>query len=256
MIRVAPLADLNKERELAIARRARASSSWRPSRRASSRCRTPRRQELQAARQGAALAARHLAVDERTNVLIARDVAGNLNQIEELIRALDTQTPQVLIEARIVEATSRYLRDIGIQWGGDATFSRPRATPRASRSRRRSASSAAADDQTTPTARPLALHQRRAEPELRRQPAGGGRHRVPRWRARPHVRLDQQHRQPGGAPLGGRVERHAPHRLEPARPHARQPRGTHRPGHAHPVLADQRAGRADVSSRRPSCSCS
>ncbi len=63
-----------------------------------------------------------LAVDERTNVLIARDVAGNLNQVEELIRALDTQTPQVLIEARIVEATSRFQRDVGIQWGGDVSI--------------------------------------------------------------------------------------------------------------------------------------
>jgi type IV pilus assembly protein PilQ len=64
-----------------------------------------------------------IAVDARTNVLIARDVAGNLDQIEELIRSLDTQTPQVLVEARIVEATSRYLRDVGIQWGGDTSFS-------------------------------------------------------------------------------------------------------------------------------------
>lgn len=70
-----------------------------------------------------------IAVDERTNVMIVRDVAGNLNQIEELTRALDTQTPQVLIEARIVEATSRYSRDVGIQWGGDGTFSAATANP-------------------------------------------------------------------------------------------------------------------------------
>ena len=70
-----------------------------------------------------------LAFDERTNVLIARDVAGNLNQIEELIRSLDTQTPQVLIEARVVEATSRYIRDAGIQWGGDASFSAATGNP-------------------------------------------------------------------------------------------------------------------------------
>jgi type IV pilus assembly protein PilQ len=70
-----------------------------------------------------------IAVDERTNVMIIRDVAGNLNQIEELVRSLDTQTPEVLIEARIVEATSSYLRDIGIQWGGDATFSAATANP-------------------------------------------------------------------------------------------------------------------------------
>jgi len=62
-------------------------------------------------------------------VLIVRDVSGNLDQIEELVRSLDTQTPQVLVEARIVEATSRYLRDIGIQWGGDATFSPATGNP-------------------------------------------------------------------------------------------------------------------------------
>lgn len=64
-----------------------------------------------------------LTVDPRTNVIVAQDVAGNLNRIEELIRALDTQTPQVLIEARIVEATSTFKRDVGIQWGGDVAFS-------------------------------------------------------------------------------------------------------------------------------------
>jgi type IV pilus assembly protein PilQ len=68
-------------------------------------------------------------VDDRTNVLIARDIEANLNHVEELVRSLDTQTPQVLVEARIVEATSRYLRDVGIQWGGDATFSQATGNP-------------------------------------------------------------------------------------------------------------------------------
>jgi type IV pilus assembly protein PilQ len=70
-----------------------------------------------------------ITIDERTNVLIVRDVAGNLDQIEALVHSLDTQTPQVLIEARIVEATSRYLRDVGIQWGGDATMSSATGNP-------------------------------------------------------------------------------------------------------------------------------
>ena len=70
-----------------------------------------------------------IAVDERTNVLIARDIGANLNYIEELIRSLDTQTAQVLIEARIVEATSNYQRDVGIQWGGDTTFSAATGNP-------------------------------------------------------------------------------------------------------------------------------
>src|SRR5947207_13429989 len=61
-----------------------------------------------------------VSIDERTNMLIVSDVAANIALAEDLIRNLDTQTPQVLIEARIVEARTTFLRDIGIQWGGQA----------------------------------------------------------------------------------------------------------------------------------------
>ncbi len=59
-----------------------------------------------------------ISVDARTNTLIISDVARNLSLIEELIRNLDTQTSQVVIEARIVEARSTFVRQMGIQWGG------------------------------------------------------------------------------------------------------------------------------------------
>lgn len=61
-------------------------------------------------------------VDPRTNVLIVEDVADVLTKAERLVRTLDTQTPQVLIEARIVEARSNFSRQLGIQWGGNATY--------------------------------------------------------------------------------------------------------------------------------------
>ncbi|MGF1468759.1 MAG: type IV pilus secretin PilQ [Sandaracinaceae bacterium] len=61
-----------------------------------------------------------VSVDERTNVLIVRDTIQSLDEVEELVRMLDTQTPQVLVEARIVEANSQYTREVGIQWGGYA----------------------------------------------------------------------------------------------------------------------------------------
>jgi type IV pilus assembly protein PilQ len=61
-----------------------------------------------------------IAVDERTNQLIVTDVAGNREQISRLAQSLDTQTPQISIEARIVEANSTFLRQIGVQWGGRA----------------------------------------------------------------------------------------------------------------------------------------
>lgn len=93
-----------------------------------------------------------ITIDERTNVLIVRDVAGNLDQIEALVHSLDTQTPEVLIEARIVEATSRYLRDVGIQWGGDATMSSATGNPTGLAFPSRVGVVGGASDQLTPTA--------------------------------------------------------------------------------------------------------
>ena len=58
-------------------------------------------------------------IDVRTNVLVVEDIAEVLLKAERLVRTLDTQTPQVLIESRIVEARSNFSREIGIQWGGN-----------------------------------------------------------------------------------------------------------------------------------------
>jgi type IV pilus assembly protein PilQ len=57
--------------------------------------------------------------DERSNQLVVRDTEGKLAQLREVLRQLDRETPQVLIEARIVEATANFGRDLGIQWGGE-----------------------------------------------------------------------------------------------------------------------------------------
>ena len=62
-------------------------------------------------------------VDLRTNTLIVKDTEDYIIAAEDLVRRLDTQTPQVLIEARIVEASSSFVRDVGIQWGGDFAMS-------------------------------------------------------------------------------------------------------------------------------------
>jgi len=56
-------------------------------------------------------------VDSRTNTLIISEVKEKLDLLERLITVLDTPTPQVSIEARIVEATSTFVRNLGIQWG-------------------------------------------------------------------------------------------------------------------------------------------
>lgn len=60
-------------------------------------------------------------VDERTNTLIVRDVSASVDWITTLVKQLDSRTPQVLIEARIVEASTDFTREIGVQWGGTYT---------------------------------------------------------------------------------------------------------------------------------------
>ncbi len=62
-------------------------------------------------------------IDDRTNTLILKDVAANLDAAEILVSNLDTQTPQILIEARIVETQANFSKEIGIQWGGDGVAS-------------------------------------------------------------------------------------------------------------------------------------
>jgi len=56
-------------------------------------------------------------VEARTNTLIIKDIPANIKKAVDLITQLDTQTPQVLIEARIIEAQSSFARDLGVQWG-------------------------------------------------------------------------------------------------------------------------------------------
>jgi len=58
-----------------------------------------------------------IVIDERTNTLIISEVRDRMELLEKLISVLDTPTPQVSIEARIVEATSTFIRNLGIQWG-------------------------------------------------------------------------------------------------------------------------------------------
>ncbi|MCU0224155.1 MAG: type IV pilus secretin PilQ [Acidobacteria bacterium] len=56
-------------------------------------------------------------IDERTNTLVIRDVPSRLASIEGLMAALDAETPQVMIEARIVEVSRDFQQTLGINWG-------------------------------------------------------------------------------------------------------------------------------------------
>ncbi len=71
----------------------------------------------------------NVTIDARTNTLIVRDLPENMQKIRSLVSSLDLQTPQVLIEARIVEANVRQQREIGIQWGGQSIMSQSTGNP-------------------------------------------------------------------------------------------------------------------------------
>ncbi len=59
----------------------------------------------------------NISVDERTNLIIITDTADIIKQAKEIVKKLDRVTPQVIIEARIVEASTNFSREIGTSWG-------------------------------------------------------------------------------------------------------------------------------------------
>ena len=58
-------------------------------------------------------------IDERTNVLIVKDTARNLEAIRKLVDQLDKPVRQVLIESRVVIATDDFTRELGIRFGAN-----------------------------------------------------------------------------------------------------------------------------------------
>ncbi|MGC8724361.1 MAG: type IV pilus secretin PilQ [Acidobacteriota bacterium] len=63
-------------------------------------------------------------VDPRTNTMIIREVPSRKDSLIKLIDSLDTATPQVLIEARIVETSINWSQSFGITWSGNWYTSR------------------------------------------------------------------------------------------------------------------------------------
>lgn len=66
-----------------------------------------------------------IASDERTNSVIITDLADSIDKMENLIRSLDVPTPQVLIEARIVDVNITNNLQLGTQI--DNVFRMPKA---------------------------------------------------------------------------------------------------------------------------------
>lgn len=58
-----------------------------------------------------------LQTDDRTNSLIVKDTVDSIERIKKIIETLDTQTPQILIETKIIEASESYSKRLGLERG-------------------------------------------------------------------------------------------------------------------------------------------
>lgn len=59
-----------------------------------------------------------ITVDKTNNMIVMSDVARSINRAKEIVQKLDRVTPQVLIEARIVEASNNFSRELGVSLSG------------------------------------------------------------------------------------------------------------------------------------------
>jgi type IV pilus assembly protein PilQ len=57
-------------------------------------------------------------VDQRTNSIILTETADKINDFRSVLEKLDVPVRQVLIEARIVTASSNFSESMGVRWGG------------------------------------------------------------------------------------------------------------------------------------------
>ncbi len=57
-----------------------------------------------------------LSIDVRTNQIIITDTENKIAQARDIVARIDRITPQVIIEARIVEASSNFTRAFGVNW--------------------------------------------------------------------------------------------------------------------------------------------
>ncbi|WP_347454502.1 type IV pilus secretin PilQ [Acinetobacter thermotolerans] len=58
-----------------------------------------------------------VSIDARTNTLIVNDTQPFIDKIRNMVDLLDVQVKQVMVEARIVRASTEFTKEIGVKWG-------------------------------------------------------------------------------------------------------------------------------------------
>jgi len=121
IIRVAPVEKLKKEREIALAND-KAAKQLEPLRLKLINVNYASAEEMSSRIKNMLSDRGTVDTDARTNTMIVKDIREHISRIENLVKALDTQTPQVRIESRIVQANDQFTKSLGIQWGPTLTL--------------------------------------------------------------------------------------------------------------------------------------
>ena len=61
-----------------------------------------------------------MSIDTRTNTIIIKDIATSIEEAKKTVAQFDTPVKQIMIEARIVDASENFSRDLGIKWNAEA----------------------------------------------------------------------------------------------------------------------------------------
>lgn len=59
-----------------------------------------------------------ISTDLRTRSIIANDIPSRIDKVQKLLETLDKPTAQIMIEARMVEMSTIFASEFGVQWGG------------------------------------------------------------------------------------------------------------------------------------------
>ncbi len=62
-----------------------------------------------------------ISVDTRTNTIIMTDTAESIEEAKKIVKQFDSPVKQIMIEARIVDATENFSRDLGIRWNSETS---------------------------------------------------------------------------------------------------------------------------------------
>ncbi|MGD8984363.1 MAG: AMIN domain-containing protein, partial [Desulfobacteraceae bacterium] len=58
-----------------------------------------------------------ISTDARTNTIIIKDISENIEEAKKTVKQFDTPVKQIMIEARIVDASTNFTQELGVRWG-------------------------------------------------------------------------------------------------------------------------------------------